>query len=306
MKVLVTGGSGHIGKFVVERLVKAGHEVIALGRVKNPFKPAKGLTYLSLDITNAEAIDKALAEYRPDAVVHLAAALADDCERDPAYCLEVNVTALQRLLDSSIRRGVGRFVFMSSQGVYDPDAPEPVKEESAGRPILMYGITKYCGELIGLWYARRGLIDFRALRPSVVFGPARFRGPSAEYSSLIIERALKGEKVVIKNPNDRVNYIYVRDVAEATLKLLEAPSAPSRVYNAGGFAMTVLEFVNMVKKFFPNMEYVVEPGWTTRYPAAIDNGRIERELGWRPQYLYEKAVEDYIRTVKEGSDVFYL
>lgn len=302
--VLVTGGGGFIGRYVVEKLVEKGYRVLAIDIGLSPFKEHEKVVYQIVDITDTLATNKLFVRYKPEAVIHLAAMLADMCEKDPVKATKVNIEATQSLVELSITHGVKRFVYISSAGVYNPDTPEPVKEEDAGKPVTFYGITKYFGELVGLWYARQGLIDFRVLRPTVVFGPGRFKGPSAEYSSIVIEKALRGEKVIIKNPDQKVNYMYVRDTAEALVALLEAPNAPSKVYNATGFVCTVMEFVNMVKKYIPTLEYEVRPERTVRYPAVIDDTKARTELGWKPKYIYEKAIEDYLETVKKGSPLF--
>ena len=193
---------------------------------------------------------------------------------------------------------------MSSASVYHPQTPEPVREEDAGKPVSYYGVTKYTGELIGLWYWSKGLIDFRALRPTVVFGPGRFRGPSAEYSSILVEVALRGERAVIKNPDDRVNYIYVRDVSSALIKLVEAEKASYRAYNATGFVSTVTEFAELIRRYVPSFQYEIKPAEAVRYAAVIDDSRLRQEFGWRPIYTYEKAIEDYVETARRGDELF--
>ncbi len=304
MSVLVTGGGGFIGRFLVAELVKRGYHVVVVDRTPSPFKETPKISYYLADITASLAVNKIMAKHRPSMVIHLAAMLADACELDPLAATRVNIESTHNLIELSITHGVERFVFMSSASVYHPDTPEPVREEDAGRPISYYGVTKYAGELIGMWYARRGLVDFRALRPTVVFGPGRFGGPSAEYSSLVLERALQGKKVIVKNPEDRVNYIYVRDTVDALVRLAEAERAPSRIYNADGFVSKVIDFVLLVKRHIPSLEYEVTPQQTVRYPAVVDGTRIRSELGWTPRYLYEKAIEDYVETVRKGEELF--
>jgi nucleoside-diphosphate-sugar epimerase len=306
MNVLVTGGGGFIGRFLVEGLIDKGYSVVSIGRELSPFRDHPKLTYYVADVSDVIAINKIFERHKPVAVIHLAALLADACENDPVLALRVNIDSTQYLLELSITHGVEKFVFASSAAVYHPDTPEPVREEDAGKPVSYYGITKYTGELIGLWYARKGLIDFRALRPTVVFGPGRFRGPSAEYSSLILEKGLRNEKIIVRNPEDRVNYIYVRDTVNALIALLEAEKAPSRVYNAGGFVSRVIDFVELVKKYIPTLEYEVQPAPAVRYPAIVDDSRARRELGWSPKYVYDKAIEDYIETYRKGSALFRL
>ncbi|BBD73264.1 UDP-glucose 4-epimerase-like protein [Sulfodiicoccus acidiphilus] len=300
---LVTGASGFMGKFLVERLANAG-EVIATGRSSSPFK--RGVKYVKLDVSDREEVDRVFSEYRPDVVFHMAALMADACESNPTEAFRVNVRGTENLLEASSKYGAKRFVFASSISVYGLDVPRPVREEHAGKPSLLYGVTKYYGEMVGLWYDRKGLLEFRAVRPSVVFGPGRVRGPSSQYSSAIVDAALRGEKVVIRNPDDRVNYIYVRDAVEVTARLGEIASAPSKVYNAGGFSCTVMEFVEAVREIVPGTQYVISPSPSVKYVTEIDNTLAERELGWRPRFDLRKSIEDYVNTVKRGSDVFTL
>lgn len=306
MTYLITGAGGFIGRFLVEKIVEELREdVVAVDRIPtSPFLDHPKVRYFAVDVTDVIALNKLFTKFKPEVVFHLAALLADACEADPNLALRVNIDATQSLLELSVTHGAKKFIFMSSEAVYHPDAPEPVREDQAGNPVTYYGVTKYAGELIGLWYARKGLIDFRALRPTVVFGPGRFRGPSAEYSSLIIENALRGMTVVLKNPDDRVNYIYVRDTVSALLRLSLAERAPSRVYNAGGFVSKVIEFTELVKRYIPTLRYEIRPQPTIRYPAVVDYTRATEELGWRPEYLNERAIEDYLETVKRGSKVF--
>lgn len=302
----MTGASGFIGKFLVEELIERGYTVIAISRGSSPFRDHPRLKYYQADITDYGVVNKVLIEYRPEAVIHLAALLADVCEADPDACFKINLEATYNLIKYSVSAKVRKFIFTSSSAVYNPNVPEPVKEEYAGTATLLYGVIKYACELIGLWYDRKGLIDFRALRPTVVFGPGRFRGPSAEYSSHIIEKALKDELVVVKSPDMKANYVYIRDVVNAYISLLEAEKVQSKVYNIGGFTCRVIDFVNMVKKYIPSLKYEISPIPAVRYPAEVDISRAKIELGWTPKYLYDRAIEDYIKTVRCGSRLFKL
>lgn len=115
---------------------------------------------------------------------------------------------------------------------------------------------------------------------------------------------MRGEKIVVKNLDMKVNYVYVKDVAEAVVLLLEAPKAPSRIYNVGGFVCSIGEFIDIVRKYIPSIQVEIVPGQYVRFPAVVDTSRIRNELGWKPVYLYEKAVEDYIELIKKGNPLF--
>jgi len=302
---LVTGANGFMGKYLVERLLQDGKSVLATGRSESPFFNVPNLTYVHMDVSKVDEVNEVFRKYKPEVVFHLAAVIADVCESDPDQAFRVNVRGTENLLQASQRQG-SRFVFISSISVYSNDEPQPVREEQGGKPCLLYGITKYYGELVGLWYWRRMGLDFRAVRPGVIFGAGRTRGPSSRYSSAIIDAAIRGEEYVITNPESRVNYIYVRDAVEVTSRLGEVKETPSRVYNAGGFSTTVKEFAEVVRELFPSFVYRVSPSPTVSYVSEVDNSRAEKELDWRPKFDLRGSIKDYARTAKEGSKIFRL
>lgn len=311
MRVLVTGAAGFIGKHLITRLsrVAGPHDsIIGLDKISMPqeFNSVKGVTYIRADLEDRESLLAIFKEHKPDIVIHLAAVLADRCEEDPDLCISSNVVGLNNVLKASSISGVSRIVFASSISVYNPQVPEPVKEEYAGNPVTLYGITKYFGELLGFWYFRRTGIGFIALRFPVVFGPGRSSGLSATYSSKIVEDAFKYGKIEVKNPDDTVNYLFVSDAVEALVKAMLKEGRLSGAYNIGGFVSSVRDFVKLVKESLQSIKVEEKPTFKSPWPALFDSSRAEKELGWRPAIDLKRAIEIYIRCLHLNNLYCYL
>ena len=311
VKILVTGSAGFIGKHLVMRLAsgdEASNLIIGLDLAPKPpeFEKLENLVYVSADIRDEYSVISTVQKYKPDIIFHLAAAMGDKCEEEPDTCLAVNVVGLNNILKAASTVKAKRVVFSSSISVYNPQVPEPVKEEMAGTPIILYGMTKYFGELLGLWYANRFGIEFVALRLSVVFGPGRTTGLSARYSSKMIEDAFRHGRVEVINPDDRVNYLFVSDAVEALVKAATVPELTSKIYNISGFEYPITEFVEILRERFPQLEVKVSPEFKSPWPAKFDTSRAKKELGWKPTMDLRAAVKTYIRCLELGDPYCYL
>ncbi len=142
MRVLVTGASGLLGGRLA-LLLSRSHEVVGSHHRAAVYP---GLPAVAMDLLSAASVAGALAEMRPDAVVH-AAALADPdlCEREPARAAALNVEATRNLASACRRAGV-RLVGLSTDLVFGEGRP-PWDEAAPTRPLLAYGLSKREGEL---------------------------------------------------------------------------------------------------------------------------------------------------------------
>lgn len=135
MRVLVTGGSGGLGRYVVRALSARGLDVLAPGRD-------------ALDITRQEDLRAYVAYERPEAVVHLAAlANVDRCSEDPVLATRTNATATRHLVETCGGRLVRPFVYMSTNDLFSECAGGPFSESCDPAPGMAYSWSKYAGEL---------------------------------------------------------------------------------------------------------------------------------------------------------------
>jgi UDP-glucose 4-epimerase len=228
MKVLVTGGAGFIGSHVVDALVAAGHGVAVLDDLSSGSRdnlPA-GVPLHVADVADAEAVERAFAVERPDAVCHQAAQMSvSRSVREPAYDARVNVLGLVHVLDAAVRHRAERFVFASSGGVLYGDVTTPAPETTPPDPVSPYGITKWVGERYLAFYAREHGLAAAALRYSNVYGPRQNPHGEAGVVAIFCKRFLAGAPATINGDGCYVrDYVFGGDVARANLAALTAAS----------------------------------------------------------------------------------
>lgn len=302
MRILVTGGAGFIGAYLVPALLARGDAVTVFDLAADPpsLAPLRGrIGYQRGDLGAPADLYRAMIAARPEGVVHLGAILAGPCEENPVRGYAVNFGSTQALLDASVALGVRKFFMVSSIAVYGRDAPEPVRDDAVKNPANVYGQTKLAGEHLLLWYARKHGLDATALRFTWVFGPGRTTGITALYSSLILDAIARGEPVHVPNPDERGDWLYVRDAVKAILAAWDAQDARQRIYNVAGGVHAIREVVEIARRLRPDARVTLASGGAplSPYPVAYDDSAARAELGWRPDYTIDTAVAEHLATV---------
>jgi len=215
VKVLITGGSGFIGSYFVERLTKSGDEIVILDLVDPPaWYPAH--TYIKGDVRDPAAAKLAMAGV--ERVIHLAAAHHDFGIADETY-FSVNQGGTQTICEAMDAAGVRDITFYSTVATYG-DAPEPHHENSQTKPNSPYGRSKLKGEQILHAWTEQGE-DRKALiiRPTVTFGIRNFANM---YS--LIRQIHSGKYLEFGSGTNIKSLSYVENIVDATLFLLAKPA----------------------------------------------------------------------------------
>jgi UDP-glucose 4-epimerase len=301
MRVLVTGGAGFIGAYLVPALLGRGYEVTvfdaaepsALASHRDQVQHIRG------DLGTPADVDRAMMACRPQGVFHLGAILAGPCEENPRRGFAINFGSTQVLLDASVALGVRKFFLVSSISVFGRDALEPVADDAPKNPETIYGQTKLACEHLLQWYATKRGIDACALRFAWLFGPGRTTGITALYSSLILDAIARGEPVTISNPDERGDWLYVKDAVKAILALWDSSGLTQRIFNIAGGVHSIREVVGIACKLRPDarVEFASGGASLSPYPAAFDDTAARRELRFQPDYTIEQAVAEHLRTV---------
>lgn len=227
-RALVTGGAGFIGSHIVERLVADGHSVcvvddLSTGSAKNV---PPGARLCRIDICDVGSLRELVAAFRPEVVFH-AAAQTDVRRslREPDFDARVNVLGGVNVLRAAVDAGARRVVYASSAAVYGNPARLPVSESDATHPISEYGASKLAFEHYLGAYAARGLIEYAVLRYANVYGPRQRSDGEAGVVAIFARRMLASEPVTIFGDGTKTrDYVYVADVADATIRAAAGPS----------------------------------------------------------------------------------
>ncbi|MBP2198343.1 dTDP-glucose 4,6-dehydratase [Pantoea cypripedii] len=333
MKILITGGAGFIGSAVVRHIINnTNDEVINVDKLTyagnleslDAVSQSARYNFRKVDICDGAGLQEVFNEFKPDAVMHLAAeSHVDRSITGPAEFVQTNVVGTYALLEASRqywsslpaeKKDAFRFHHISTDEVYG-DLPHP--DEMAGdlplftettpyAPSSPYSSTKAASDhLVRAWGRTYGL-PVIVTNCSNNYGPYHF---PEKLIPLIISNALEGKPLPIYGKGDQIrDWLYVEDHARA-LYTVVTKAATGTTYNIGGHnekknmdvVLKVCELLDELRpKAAPYADQIVyvqdRPGHDRRY--AIDAEKIKKELGWSPQETFEsglrKTVEWYL------------
>ena len=275
MNVLVTGGSGMVGKYVVEELSKS-HTVGVLD-IRNPKTPHH--TYHRADILSLAATTKAVKGY--DVVVHLTG-IPHPLNDPPEKVFQVNTLGTFNVLEACAQNGVRKFIFMSSESTLGFAFskmrmwPEfvPITEKHPLRPQDAYGLSKVSSELLCSGYGRTYGLQTICLRAPWIWVPEKKE--IEFYKKLVAEYT--------KWPKNLWAYIHVLDVASAIALSIERELSEmhSAFFICADENWTGKESLRLLKKFYPETKHIAS---TFRGRASFISNRLARKkLGFVPRF----------------------
>jgi len=302
-RTIVSGGTGFVGRFIVEALIAAGHDVTVAGR-REPepgfFSAQVGFRHLDLDEGGVQAGPFQGADHFVHAAFdHLPGKYRGGEGDDPRGFRRRNLDLSVRLFDTAKAAGVRRTVFLSSRAVYGPRAPgETLREEMEARPDTVYGEVKLAAEKALLALGDEGFVA-SVLRVTGVYGPAG-KGKAQKWAPLFADY-LAGRKVAPRAGTE----VHGRDVGEAVRLMLEGSPArvASQVFNLSDILVDRRDMLAIVKDVTGCPHPLPEAADKTEVNAMATD-RIEA-LGWRPGGLdlFEETVaalvqEEHPRTFR--------
>ena len=299
MKILLTGAGGFVGGHLIELLLAHGHELCSMG-----YGAPKGLAaekHREIDILDKAAVKALVAEFEPEALVHLAAiSNVPVCWQNPAKAISVNVCGMVNVLEAfgEVCPG-GTFLSIGSSDAYGLAAKvgRPLVEDDVCLPQNPYAISKLCAEQLALQLGKRYGVKVIHTRSFNHFGPGQALGfVVSDFASQVAEIEA-GEKLPVISVGDLSaarDFTYVSDVVAAYAALLEN-DVPAGVYNiCSGKARKIQEVLEALLKLSTvQVEVRKDPARMrpSEVPFFVGNGQKLREAtGWKPEVNFEEGL----------------
>ena len=312
-RVFVTGATGLMGGWLVKALLREDAEVVALVRDQAPksMLVVEGIlpqiAVVQGDLESLPTMQRAIAEYKPHTVFHLAAQpLVGVAKRDPVGTLRINVMGTWNVLEACRLVGHSNVVVASSDKAYGASEHLPYLETHPLQGRYPYDVSKSCTDLIAQMYAATYGLCTAIARCGNLFG-----GGDLNFSRTIpgvIKATLDGEPFVIRSDGKFVrDFLYVKDAAESYLtlgeRLAEDPAISGEAFNFSlGERLTVLDIVEMTLGIMkrsdlqPIIQNIASSEIREQY---LDAGKARQMLGWRPKYDMPQAIEETVGWYRE-------
>ena len=309
--IIVTGGRGFIGSFLVRHLLSQNAGRIVACDVSpdltNLEDVVDRIEFAQVDVSSFESVLRLFDTYRPQTVYHLGAVLAPVCEKTPEIGIQTNAVGTYHMLEAARLFGTKQFLFGSSIAVITGDGKNSVIDDySATHPNNVYAAAKLFSENLGLCYRRQYKLDFRSLRFPGMVGPGvRARG-FFNYVSEAIGAAIDGKPYSIAvDPSIRIPIMYLGDLVRALTDLAAAPIDRIRTVNylVLGYkpVPSAGEIVERLKARIPGAQIDFRDH-AVRYdtlPAdAFDDRYAREEWGWQPRYDLDDIIDAFIASKK--------
>lgn len=324
MRVLVTGGAGFIGSHMVCRLLDEGCEVLNIdkltyaGSLKNlgDYSEYSNNRFEKIDICDMPNIKKLFAEFKPDAVIHMAAESHVDCSIDsPQIFIDTNIIGTHNVIKAAYdfwsdlpekNKLAFRFVHLSTDEVFGAltDNEEPFNEQSSYKPNSPYSASKASSDLLVRSYWKT--YDF----PAVIVNSSNNYGPRQYPEKLIplmILNALEEKILPVYGDGKQIrDWLYVEDHVDALWRVLNNGIGGDSYCIGGECELHNLDLVKMIcdildkkaprqngKSYHDLIEFVRDrPGHDFRY--AINSDKIKQTFGWSPQKSFKQRLEQTI------------
>jgi UDP-glucose 4-epimerase len=290
MRVLVTGGCGFLGGWVVRALVGRGHEVRILdarpGSAHLDFVEPGLSSQVEIRAGDVTAKDEVMrAAEGCGSAVHLAGIMTVDCRRDPLRAANINLIGSLNLFEAALATGMRQVAYVSTAGIFGPD------DGRHPRPMTHYGALKLAVEgSARAYFVDHGLRSV-GFRPYIVYGPGEGSGISAG-PSIACRAAKRGEAAEIRFTG-RVGIVHVEDVAEAFAVAVDTELDGAEAHNLVGEVATIDAFVEELGRQIPgaritasgaplliasDLEIAPQPAWLAALPTTGVAEGIARTL----------------------------
>lgn len=322
MNILVTGGAGFIGRWVVKRLLDDNHRVVALdnlsnGQIENIEEfTGRDFTFIEGDIKNESDLDKVFKE-KYDIIYHLGASInVQDSIDDPKttfyndtvgtfniierakiqmFGKNAKMEGEQWVLDSSEDTHPCKVVFMSTCMVYDVADKDGINESHPTNPVSPYGGSKIAAENMVLSYYNAYKLPTVVIRPFNTYGPFQKTGGEGGVVAIFINNSIAGKDINIYGSGEQTrDLLYVKDCARFVVESGYSNNVNGEIVNAGtGRDVTINQLAQIISKDRVNINHVkhIHPQ-SEIMKLKCDYTKAKKLIGWEPEYSLEEGIKE--------------
>jgi nucleoside-diphosphate-sugar epimerase len=315
MRVIVIGGTGHVGTYLVPRLVAAGHDVVVISRSqRDPYQPHGAWNFVQ-----RVTIDRDAAEQRGDFGAHIRD-LNPDAVID-MICFTLD--SAQQLVEA-LRGHVQHFLHCGTIWIHGPSVEVPTTEEQPRRPFGDYGIRKAQIEAYLMDEARRYHFPATCLHPGHIVGPGWHPlNPQGHFNPAVFERIARGDEIALPNLGmETVHHVHADDVAQGFMAALAhwGAAVGQGFHMVSPAALTLRGYAEGMAQCFgvtPKLTYLPWEEWkTTVSPdeaqATWDHiahspncsiAKAQRLIGYQPRYRSLQGVQESVRWLIDHGEI---
>ncbi|EDS76682.1 NAD-dependent epimerase/dehydratase family protein [Clostridium botulinum C str. Eklund] len=331
MNILVTGGAGFIGRWVVKTLLKEGHNVLALdnlsnGRLENieEFKENKNFKFIQGDIKDTKLLDDIFEKQQFDIIYHLGASInVQDSIDDPTttfyndtvgtfnilekakiqmFGKKAKMDSDSWVIDKKEKTHLCKVVFMSTCMVYDKAEEKGIDELHPVKPVSPYGGAKIAAENMVLSYYNAYRLPTVVIRPFNTYGPFQKTGGEGGVVAIFIKNALDKKDLNIYGTGKQTrDLLYVKDCARFVIMAGFNSNVDGQIVNAGtGRDVTINELADIISNGRVKINHVKHIHPQSEIMKLLCNySKAEKLMEWKPEYTLEEGIvetEGWIKT----------
>lgn len=294
-RTLITGGTGFLGKHVLNRLVSGENKPIVLSRNFNPeflAEYCEKIIQAEVNLCDYKALRQVFEDYKPHKVIHLAGSSGKNKESrtNPE---KINFEATARLLEIASDSGVQRIIITGTADEYGFQTP-PQTETMTAKPLSEYAVSKNKAVNRALFLFEERNLPVVILRPFTVYGIGQ---PSAMFVSQAVECALKNIPFEMSNGTQKRDLVFVTDFADAMMKALSAENIEGEILNvASGEAVALRDLAKKIWELVGADSKLLKIGARlTRenelHDTLADISKIKAILNWEPKVSIEQGLK---------------
>lgn len=330
-RILVTGTAGFIGYHLARKLCEAGHDVLGYDIVNDYYdvtlkqdrlkqlEPYKNFTFVKADLNDKDALDKVFKDFKPDAVVNLAAQAGVRYSlTNPHAYIHSNIDGFMNILEACRHNRIKHLVYASSSSVYGANKAEAFSvHHNVDHPVSLYAASKKTNELMAHTYSHLYGLPTTGLRFFSVYGPW---GRPDMALFLFTKAIYEGRPIDVYNHGKmRRDFTYVQDIVEAVARLIQVPAAPNpewngahpdpgtsaapwRVYNIGN--NSPVELMDMIgtleKEIGMKAEKNLLPMQPGDVPATCANiDALNAAISFKPSTSIETGIRQFVKWYRD-------